>query len=323
MVSVIVPVYNVEKYLERCLNSLTKQTFENYEILVINDGSPDKSEEIIKKIQKKYPKTIKYYKKENGGLSDARNYGLMKSKGDYIIFVDSDDYVDKNFIKKLYDKAIETKSDITICGIFDEYEETQQKLEYINYIPQKLCNIYNDKRQMLNRFAAWNKMYKKSIFGDLKFEKNKIYEDLRLIPKLYLKANKISFVNEPLYHYIIRNGSIMTSSTIQKNLDILSAFEDIIYYFKKENVYEIFKDELEYMAIDHLFIATSIRVIELSNFKELKENLKIFKNFMNYFFPNYMNNKYIRDLSRNKKIILKMLNYKQYRLLKLIVKIKR
>ena len=101
-VSVIVPVYNVEKYLDKCLDSIVNQTFNNYEIIIINDGAPDNSEAIIKKYLKKYPQKIKYYKKENGGLSDARNMGILKSSGKYLMFVDSDDYIAEDMIEKLY-----------------------------------------------------------------------------------------------------------------------------------------------------------------------------------------------------------------------------
>lgn len=322
MVSIIIPVYNVEKYIQRCLESLVNQTFDDYELIIVNDGSPDNSEKIIKKYEKKYKNIIRYYKKENGGLSDARNYGLSKAKGEYVIFVDSDDYVENTFVKKLYDKAIENDSDITICGVLDEIEKSGNQVIYKNYIPKKGVSIDEDKKQLLNRFAAWNKMYKIDLFGDLKFEKGKIYEDLRLIPKLYLKANRISYVDEPLYHYIIRDGSIMTSSGIQKNLDIISAFDDVIAYFKKQNKYKEFKDEIEFLAIDHLLIATGVRIAKMSTYKELSKNLKYGTEFIKKNFPKYMNNKYKNTLSRNKKIIMFLLRFKQYHLLKALISIK-
>ena len=121
-VSVIVPVYNVEKYITKCLNSLVKQTLKDIEIIVVNDGSPDNSQAIIDKFVKKYPKKVKSYIKKNGGLSDARNYGIEKATGEYIAFVDSDDYVEHNMYKEMYEKAKEHDFDIVVCDLKYIYE---------------------------------------------------------------------------------------------------------------------------------------------------------------------------------------------------------
>ncbi len=117
-VSVIVPIYNVEQYLPRCIESLLNQTLDNYEIILVNDGSPDQSQKIIDQYQKMYPDKIVGLIKENGGLSDARNYGIPYAKGEYISFLDSDDYVDCTFLEKMYNKAIETQSQIVVCGYY-------------------------------------------------------------------------------------------------------------------------------------------------------------------------------------------------------------
>ena len=323
-ISIVVPVYNVEKYIERNLESLVNQTYKNIEIIVVNDGSPDNSQEVIDKFKKKYPK-IKSYIKENGGLSDARNYGIAKATGKYIMFVDSDDYVEKNIVEALYNSIKENKSDIAICDIYDNYETSNRNDIYKNYIPKSFCDIYTDKLQLLNRFCAWNKLFNIELFKDknMRFAKNKIYEDLRLIPKLYLKANKISYVNKPLYHYIIRDNSIMTSSNIQKNLDIISGFEDLISYFKKEKKYSEFKEELEYLIVDHLYIATLVRVIKMSKAKGITENIKPFLKYIKQNNINTKNNKYLNHLSKGKKLVLKLLNMHRYRLLKIVLKLKK
>jgi len=320
-ISVIVPVYNIEKYIDKNLNSLVNQTYQNIEIIVVNDGTKDNSEEIINRYLKLYGEKIKYYKKKNGGLSSARNYGLSKSSGKYIIFIDGDDYVEPNLIEKLYNSCKENDSDIAICDIFDHYENLDKINIYKNFVPENYVSIYDDKRQLLNRFAAWNKIFKKDLFNEktMRFEEGKIYEDLRLIPKLYLEANKISYVKEPLYHYIIREGSIMTSSGIKKNMDIISAFRDIVDYFKKKNVYDKFKDEIEYLVIDHALIASCVRVVKMSNFKDLKKNVEPFIKYVNENFPNYFNNKYYSEITKNKKIVLKLIQMKRFKLLKLIL----
>ena len=322
-VSVIVPVYNVEKYLAKCLDSLVKQTLKDIEIIVVNDGSPDASQKIIDRYAKKYPAKIKAYKKVNGGLSDARNYGLKKAHGEYVWFVDSDDYVSKDAAQALYENAQANNSDIVICDIIDEYEDKNIQEVYHNYVPKVVGNIYEDKKQMLNRFAAWNKLYRRQLFTkDLQFDKGKIYEDLRLIPKLYLAANKISYVAKPLYHYNIRQGSIMTSSSIAKNMDILDAFKVVITYFQEHHVYADFKEEIEYLAIEHILIACSLRLIALSKRRDIASNLEPYLTFVDQNFPNYMQNKYLTNLSRNRRLCLKLVKSKQFTLLKILTKIR-
>ena len=156
-VSVIVPVYNVEKYLSKCLDSLVNQTLKDIEIIVVNDGTKDNSQSIIDKYTKKYSKKIKSYIKENGGLSSARNYGLKYAKGEYISFIDSDDYVDLQMFEKMYNEAINHKFDIVVCDTINVYEDKEvyikSNLGYSdndinNYIispPMACCRIYSRK----------------------------------------------------------------------------------------------------------------------------------------------------------------------------------
>ena len=163
-VSVIVPVYNVYDYLDLCLKSLVNQKFDNYEVIVVNDGSPDNSEEIMQKYAKKYPSKIRCFTKKNGGVSSARNYGLKRARGEYVVFVDSDDYVANNYLKVLYDKIIRTSSDMVICNMYKTYTDRKEEMIGLN----KVTND-NLKNALLSMPACWNKMYKKSLFIDLCF----------------------------------------------------------------------------------------------------------------------------------------------------------
>ena len=319
-VSIVVPVYNVEKYLNRCLNSLVNQDYKNIEIIIVNDGSPDNSQMIIDKYEKEYSNVIKAFKKKNEGLSEARNFGLKKATGDYIAFIDSDDYVETNMISEMIKCASKNNSDIVVCDIFDEYENEGIVKIYKNVFTGD-SSIFEEHKILLNRFSAWNKLFKVSLFSDkkLKFEKGKIYEDLRLILKLYLKTNTISFIKKPLYHYVIRDGSIMTSSGLKKNLDIVSAFDDVIEYYKQEDKYEMFKNELEFLAIEHLLISTIVRVLHISKYKEAKRNVLPYLKYIKKEYPNYKNNIYISLLSKNKKIILFLINHNKFVFLKFLI----
>lgn len=154
-VSVIVPVYNVEQHIRKCLDSLVNQTLKDIEIIVVDDGSTDSSASIIKEYEEKY-NILKYYKKENGGLSDARNYGLQYATGKYIAFLDSDDYADVNLYKKMYEKAKKDDSDLVECNFYWVYNKKNKK---------DIGEKYSGKKQMLEkaRVVAWNKLYRKEI----------------------------------------------------------------------------------------------------------------------------------------------------------------
>ena len=150
-VSVIVPVYNVEAYVEKCLKTLVEQTLEDIEIIVVNDGSTDKSKEIIQKIMKQFPEKMVYIEKENGGLSDARNYGMPYAKGEYIAFLDADDYIEKDAYQKMYELAQKEDSDMVECDFYWEYPNKQKK---------DSGEIYQGKQEALEkiRVVAWNKL---------------------------------------------------------------------------------------------------------------------------------------------------------------------
>jgi len=321
-ISVIVPVYNVEKYLSRCLDSLVNQTFKDYEIIVVNDGSQDNSKKIINEYLKKFPELIKSYTKKNGGLGSARNYGLKKSIGEYIMFVDSDDFVETNMLEKMYSVARKKNSDMVICNINDYYEKSSiNKLNYNIYTGN---NVFKNPEIILNRPAAWNKLYKRELFNnsDMKFVDNKWYEDLRLTTKLYLECNKISFIKDHLYNYVIRENSIMNNKNISRNYEIIEAFEDVISYYREKNLIDKFNDEIEFLAINHLFIAASVRIIINSRNKDIRKNLTPILEYFKTNFNINNKNKYLKDLSFNQHLIYTLMKSECYVLIKFIFKIK-
>lgn len=317
-VSVIVPVYNVEEYIDKCLDTLTNQTFKNYELIIINDGSPDNSESIILDYQKKYPKLIKYYKKENGGLSSARNYGIEKSTGEYLMFIDSDDYVSNDMVEKLYNKIDKEQSDMVICN----YYRVTCKGKFIkNYnINPGTTNIKSNPEIILNKQAAWNKIYKKELFSQNKFDEGKYYEDLRLIPKLYLECKKIAFIDDFCYYYIERDNSIMKDINLEKNYEIVEAIDSLITYYKSHNKYERYKEEIEFMMLDNIMVSTFDRIICSTD--NIKNNLKRYWDFIDNNFPNYKKNKYIKTWDKKRKLIYFLNSHKLYFITKLIFKMK-
>ena len=320
-VSVIVPVYNVEKFIDKCLNSLVKQSLKEIEIIVVNDGTKDNSQKIIDKYVKKYPDKIKSYIKENGGQGSARNYGLEKANGEYIGYVDSDDFVEKDMYKKLYNKAKENNYDIVVCGNYNVSEDYQNKNidTFINNYNTDLENIF------FGKMAVWNKIYKRDILikNKLEFKEKVWYEDLAFTLKAIMNSNTFAFIDEPLYDYLIREGSTMNNSNVQRNLEILDAFNDILSYIQHNKKEEYFS-KIEFLAIDHIYISAIVRVLKAeADDKVKRETINKLLDYMNKKFPNYKNNKYINTLSKNRKIIYKLINIKMYGLINLIFKVKK
>ena len=185
-VSIIVPIYNVEKYLPKCLDSLVNQTLDDIEIILVNDGSTDNSGIIAKQYYENHKNKIKYLEKENGGLSDARNFGIPYATGEYIAFLDSDDYIEIDSYKQMHEKAKEEDADYIECDFIWEYPNKQ-------IIDKRLS--YNNKQEMLTnvRVVAWNKLIKREIIikNNLKFPKGLRYEDIEFTYKLIPLLNKV------------------------------------------------------------------------------------------------------------------------------------
>lgn len=243
-ISVIVPVYNVENYLEKCLNSLVNQTLEEIEILVINDGSTDNSQKIIDEFQEKFPLKIKAFTKENGGLSDARNFGIDRATGEFLAFVDSDDYVSGNMLQEMYDLAKKNEAELVICNLqkVDENGNVTQKLTQIPNFSEKIDLEKNFSVFADISYFACNKIFKKELFEGKRFQKGMHFEDIELIPQILLQCKTLAKTDAFHYQYLERSNSISKSHT-ERGLDILKAvknveksFENSIYSSKKEEL---------------------------------------------------------------------------------------
>lgn len=320
MVSLIIPIYNVEAFLERSLDSVKTQTYKDLEVILVNDGSTDNSLSIIEKYVAENP-NFKAFTIENRGQGNARNFGLEKSVGEYVAFLDSDDYIAPNCIERLVKAAIQENSDIVVCNCYDVREDGTIICESKNNITGTTTSVFEKPQILFNRVAPWGKLYKKSIFGSLRFEKQVWYEDLRLLPKLYLNAKKITYIDDTLFYYVQRSGSTMNNNNALKNLEIIDAFDDLIYYFKDKGVYENFQQELEFLITEHIAVAAVTRVI-LCNNPDKKLVLKKLEDYIASFDGVY-NNKYVSTLSSNKQLVLKFNRHKLYFFTDACMKIKK
>lgn len=222
IISVIVPIYKVEEYLERCINSILNQTYKHLEIILVNDGSPDKCPNICEEYAKKDDR-IKVIHKENGGLSDARNYGLNIAIGKYISFVDSDDYIEKNMYQDMINELRKNNADIISCAINNVYSDRSVSSD----IEERVYDTESALKDLilgrnLNQ-TVWNKLYKKDVINGILFEKGKINEDDFWTYQVFSNSKKIITLNKALYNYIHRESSIMGQGYSEKNLNGLEA----------------------------------------------------------------------------------------------------
>lgn len=307
-VSVIVPVYNVENYIEKCLNTLVNQTIQDIEIIIVNDGSTDNSKNVIEKFIKKYPEKIVYLEKENGGLSDARNYGLSYAKGEYIAFLDSDDYVELDMYEGMYEVAKKENSDMVECDFIWEYPNKKK---------QDIGKIYNGKHEMLEkvRVVAWNKLIKRQILNDTQilFPKGYRYEDVEFTYKLIPYLNKVSFFKKPCIHYVQRENSISNSQN-ERTREIFNVLDNVINFYKEKNFYDEYKEELEYVYTRYLLCSSLLRMVKIKN-KEVRRNIlnETWKN-LNTNFPNWKKNKILTKNTSSKDKYMKSVNKFTYKI---------
>ena len=230
-VSIIVPIYNTSKYLNGCIKSLLHQTLEDIEIILINDGSTDESESIIKKYK---DKRIKYISKKNEGIGKTRNLGIDTATGEYLSFIDSDDYIEPNFCEVMYEKAIKDKCDIVIC---DYYEDHNYGLKEIRFPTFKDASLKEnpDILNMVN-LGPCNKIYKRSLFKNKenRFVENLKYEDAPLVVKLLLNAKKIGKIDDCLAHYVIHENS-ETTTRDERIFDIIKITDIMVNDLKKHD----------------------------------------------------------------------------------------
>lgn len=289
LLSIIIPVYNVEKYLEKCLKSVFRNLPIKTEVIIINDGSPDNSEEIIKKYAKKY-KEIKYIKKDNGGLSSVKNVGLQEATGKYIIFLDSDDYVSSNMYNTMLKKIIDTDADLVYCDVLMVYENNTTR-----YVKMQNANYNEPLLQILDNnlmAASWNKMVKRKLYNNLKFPEGLNNEDVAISPQLFLKAKKIEYIPSPFYKYVQRSGSIQNSGFNEKRFVI---FDTAKICFDAIKNYDAKSQEMVIgTIINHQILAILIYLILPIKDKNIKRKyIEIFCQKFNELGINVLNNDYV------------------------------
>ena len=286
--SIVAAVYNLEKYLPRCLDALVNQTMQDIEILCVDDGSTDSAPQIIEDYKKKYPDKIKVFHKENGGEFTTRNYGLERAQGEYVTFVDTDDYVEPNWAEKLYNAAKENDADLAVCG-FERIDLATNKVVATNMTnfgnTVKEINPKDDYLLFINP-APWNKVYKREKIKDLRFLPFRGFNDTMFLASCYTRINKIAFVPDVLYHYFLRYDSQIHTVNEQDVKNLKKYLLEVKDLYIKSGKYEEMKYILDTFAFLHLGTSVMYRVSydESVNMKQmLKDTIKYLdENFSNW-----------------------------------------
>ena len=280
VISIIVPVFNVEKYLKRCLNSIINQAFQNFELILVDDGSTDNSGKICDEYKLK-DNRIKVIHQENAGLSVARNVGIESAVGQYIGFVDADDYISYNMYEVLYNCLIENNADVAVCGLYNCFANKKvpqyKKKEF--YLLDNITALKMALEGVVFSVHAVNKLYKRKLFKDNMFPKGKLSEDAFVIPKVLYESNKVAVKTLPMYYYVHHNDSITTSRYQEKDLDVVNAYFRNLKFVEKNCPQLRRQAEFRLMwafmyVLDKMILTENLHKEDMSKYLEIIKILK-------------------------------------------------
>lgn len=313
-VSVIIPVYNSEKYLNKCLDSVFGQSFDDFELILVNDGSSDSSLNIMESYLKRYPDKMSVLNQENSGQAAARNRGLDEARGEFVFFVDSDDYLHTDALQIAYSHAAEHKLDIVCFNLF------RDEGGIVTSTPGPMCRNSDPVRQyILNEASPCNKLILRALLieNKLTFSVGKIYEDLELIPQLALYTDKIGFIDDCLYYYVIHQNSTMRQKTYNSKLASIYSVMDSLKEAFSSTPYTV---ELEYLYIEHLLHGAVLRYLQ---YPEGVNDIRRISDIMRSTFPKWRKNPYLKALGSKYKLVCALAYHKQFRVLSLLLGVKR
>lgn len=320
-ISVIVPVYNVESYLKGCLDSVLKQDFDSFEVVAVNDGSTDGCAQILSAYAEKDAR-VQVVTQENQGLGGARNTGIKYATGKYVMFLDSDDSLKEGTLSELFDAIEKAQADM-VCFAMDYVSEDGRVLSTLKPYTGGSAVFTQDEYPLLyaDDSSVANKMFKKDLFtkNNITFPQRAWYEDLRTLPKLVLKADKMLLTDKAYYNYLQREGSIMHNPNLERNIEMVDTIQEVLNYYKQCGAFEKYYADLEYMTILHLAVLATLRV---ASYDPKHALLKTFHTFLEENFPNYTENKKVKtNFDWKRKLMFWFSSHKMYRMLWLLNKL--
>lgn len=320
-VSIVIPIFNAENYIDQCMASLMNQTMNDYEVILIDDGSTDGSRQVAEGWKEKYPSIVRVYSQQNAGQGDARNKGVMYAQGKYILFVDSDDKVAPDLVEEAYHAIIESHADM---AIFDAVvvDEAGKKIEDMTgcHTDKKEISLETFPRLLLEYPCPWNKIYRRDFLIDngLQYPVHMWYEDLVGACMFYACAKKVAVLHKTLYYYLQRPTSVMHSKVNPKNMEILKAVDLVLNYYREKGIYDKYAKELEYLAIYHILIAAAGRTVRGDARSSYPDQFML---YMNEKFPVWQKNPYIQELSKANQLKIWLLERRHYGVLHLLYNI--
>lgn len=307
LITVVIPVFNVLPYLEQCVSSVRNQSYAQLEIVLVDDGSTDKSGELCDQYAGEDPR-IRVIHQENQGLGAARNAGLQQAKGDLILFVDGDDWIQPNMAEELYQILITHRAQIAVCDA-DVVAEDGRLLKRMESAlpPREPINLESMPQLMFVPHVAWNKLYRKELFleRDCLYPSREWYEDFRVTTKLYTKAQRVVYLNRSLYCYRLRSGSIQNNRNLSRKREKMEAMDDIIRYYKNKGLYDTYRNELEFLAVWNIYYAPCVDLIRRDWRHPL---IQQFSRYIRDTFPDYRRNPYVGTLNCKESLIFHLLN---------------
>ncbi len=320
--SLIIPIYKVEDYLQKCIDSILAQQCQDFELLLIDDGSPDGCGAICDRYAALQPHKIRAVHQPNGGAGAARNHGISLAAGDYLLFVDGDDYLSPTLLSDLSAEIARTAADLYVFGAFVERDGKQVGQLHERIPCGKCCTAADTPALFFGVTAPWNRAYRRSLFTQhgIVFASKVWYEDIRVVTKINALAASVYRLPQPYYHYLQREGSAMNNKNVARNAEIFQAFDDILSWFRENGFYEQYEQELAFLAVQHVLLAASVRVALIDRKHPLLAKLQV---YMDEHFPDYAENQYLPQLDKNKQLIFRLLRKKRYRTVRLIFRVKR
>lgn len=316
MISIVVPVYKVRDYLPGCLDSILANDTSDCEIILVDDGSPDDSGAICDRYAQAHPDLIRVIHQDNGGLGAARNTGVANAKGEWLFFIDSDDTIAPESLGVLKE-AIRLGGAQVIGFQFcaDDGVNPPRPQSCGFDAAASPFRLSDRKDYLLSLPSAWLRLWHRSLFTEsgVLFPSRVWYEDIRTTAKLLPLADGIRVLPDHLYNYLTRQGSIMNNRNLERNREILEALDDVLDWYRRQNLFDAYRDELCAMTVENVLLAASVRVARVDPKSPL---LREFADYTAKTFPDWKQNPYRKRLTRAKRLALALVEHRQYRILK-------
>lgn len=319
--SIVIPVYNVKEYLRKCVGSILANSFSDYEVLLVDDGSTDGSDLLCDALVEESGGRVRVFHQENQGPGCARNTGIAAAQGEYLFFVDSDDSLISDALERLAAAVERYQADILAFDFFsDDGEGHLQPMSANRGKADAPFTLAKQPEFLLSVPGVWQRIWRRTLFDKgVAFPNRVWYEDICTVTKLFALAEKIVILPERPYCYFSRPGSIMNSRVLPRNREIITAMEDVLGWYQEKGLFDQYQKELCALTVEHVLLVASVRVARIDPKSPILQELS---SYVSKRFPDFRKNSYIRQLPRLKRLALYLVCHRCYGLLRLLFRLK-